>query len=50
MLVPSKTRTEGSLELVRAENLPKNDKRNMQKNFHGVFKWIELNESETMNG
>ena len=50
MLVPSRTETEGSLELVRAKNLPKNDKRNMQKHFHGVFKWIELNESETMNG
>lgn len=40
MLVPSRKETEGSLELVRAENLPKNEKRNMQKIFHGVFKWL----------
>ena len=50
MLVPSRTKTEGSLELVRAENLPKNEKRNMQKNFSWCIQMVELNESETMNG
>ena len=48
MLVPSRTKTEGSLELVRAKNLPKRQAKHA-KNFSWCIQMVELNESETMN-